>query len=686
MRGLSIFRRIHLAEIGFRDSGKMFPGPRVTDRAPAPPSIAPSVDPAPGCDSDLTQGSIFAADHSEKADALGFETALRPLAEMIAHAGAETPLSAGLFGPAGVGKTLALNNLTRSIGSLSAASRGIAGSPFLSKILTVRVDAAHLDGDPATALAGALYAGLAAEFPASAAEAMQTARDPRIEAREAFERLDAGRRKLDAERGALEEADARRARLTETVLYEAGGSQIDAYANANRNRIKNSLAAFGIADDPVVRYKDMVRSVAETGDGGRWGFVLRAFWTLKGQSGLLVTAALLVLAGFGLGAAVAEQTTWLGWMRANDGLAAAAAWLQTHMDWLFTLREIAFAGAAFAVAVNVWRALRLIQLVLRGDALLRADLSVRRREVDGRYAHHVRRMETLAAECDALARRAAQAEQRAGGLPVIDSALADAAAFSGDPTKQQAQRFIAAAGALTNKAAGAAVPAEAAKAPQRIIIAIDNLDAAPLLRARAILHSTRGLFARGFAVLVATDPARYAESEGDRDRSLDWIGVPVQISAIAAQADLAPLVRAALAGAGAPQPAVPGVDAHRSALDEPLSEAETLLLEDLAPLAGHSARALNRFVNLYRLARSQTQSDRGALALMLALDAGGTPAEIEAVTDALSPLKASSPLDLSRGGPRLANALSAVKSAQGEVSADALRAAAAIARMFSFRT
>ncbi|MGS0740164.1 hypothetical protein ACVBEG_27495 [Pseudomonas sp. GG8] len=40
------------------------------------------------------------------------------------------------------------------------------------------------------------------------------------------------------------------------------------------------------------------------------------------------------------------------------------------------------------------------------------------------------------------------------------------------------------------------------------------------------------------------------------------------------------------------------------ALDQPLSAAETQLLADLAPLAGSSARALKRFVNLYRLVRA----------------------------------------------------------------------------------
>ena len=67
-----------------------------------------------------------------------------------------------------------------------------------------------------------------------------------------------------------------------------------------------------------------------------------------------------------------------------------------------------------------------------------------------------------------------------------------------------------------------------------------------------------------------------------------------------------------------------------------MSAAEARLLAGLAPLAGSSARALKRFVNLYRLARAQNHVHKGAVAFMLALDAGGTQAEIAAVNEALS--------------------------------------------------
>ena len=140
----------------------------------------------------------------------------------------------------------------------------VPDTPYISEIVTLRVDAAHLDGNPATALAGALHASLARTFPALAAEAARAARDPHAAASDALERLDASRRKLEAEKRALDDANARRARLDETILYQTAGSQVDAYARANTARLKGLLSNLGIAGDPLLAYKDMVQTIAST--------------------------------------------------------------------------------------------------------------------------------------------------------------------------------------------------------------------------------------------------------------------------------------------------------------------------------------------------------------------------------------------------------------------------------------
>ena len=69
---------------------------------------------------------------------------------------------------------------------------------------------------------------------------------------------------------------------------------------------------------------------------------------------------------------------------------------------------------------------------------------------------------------------------------------------------------------------------------------------------------------------------------------------------------------------------------------------------------------------------------------MLALDAGGTPSEISAVNDALSRPNLEVDLDLHHCGARIAEALAAAQSAQGKVSVNEARRAAAAARLFSF--
>jgi hypothetical protein len=183
--------------------------------------------------------------------------------------------------------------------------------------------------------------------------------------------------------------------------------------------------------------------------------------------------------------------------------------------------------------------------------------------------------------------------------------------------------------------------------------------------------------------LIAAEPARLAGVAGEP--CLDkWIQVPFQIGEIASRANYATLVRAILGGQGAHEPWVRNTE-ELPALDQPLSTAEMQLLAGLAPLAGSSARALKRFVNLYRLVRAAGPNHQGALAMMLALDAGGTPTEIAAVNDSLSNSEPEADLDLHQCGPRVVEALAAVFSAQGNVSIAAARQAAATARMFSFK-
>ena len=337
------------------------------------------------------------------------------------------------------------------------------------------------------------------------------------------------------------------------------------------------------------------------------------------------------------------------------------------------------------LGVNLWRGSRLLQLVFRGEALLQAELAVARRETDGLFAHQARRVEALSAEMSTLSRLAAEAERRAGDAHPVSSTFGEPSPFAIDTATQQAQAFAAAVGAMIARRRETSPGKSGARVPGRIVLALDHLDAVPASRGREILVYARSLFDQGFVMLIAADPARLAGAAGEP--SLDkWIQVPFQIGEMASRANYATLVRAILGGQGALEPRVRNAETSAlAALDLPVSAAETQLLADLAPLAGSSARALKRFVNLYRLTRSAGPNHQGALAFMLALDAGGTPSEIAAVSDALSNSAPEADLDLHQCGARLVEALAAVR-AQGKVSVAAARQAAASARMFSFNS
>ena len=308
--------------------------------------------------------AIFAGDRADGRDVLGVDATLAHLAQLVAHKGTQGPLCIGLLGGPGSGKSFALGRLTARIGDLALAA-GQTQGPFLSRIHVQTIDAASLDGDPALAIAARLHAGLRQPYPDLAREIGATARDPHVVLREANEKLDESRRRLDAERRALDDAGSRRARLTETVLYEAAGSQVDAYARANRAGIEGRLNGFGLGGDPIRTYKDLVQLVA--GSGGKVGLALRSLWAFRGQTKLIVLAIFLVAAGIGLGIAINDQAIWLGDLRGGQKAGASVAdWVQAHIGLLGTAQTAAYGLAALALAFNLFRAISFMRPILVG--------------------------------------------------------------------------------------------------------------------------------------------------------------------------------------------------------------------------------------------------------------------------------------------------------------------------------
>ena len=658
-----------MADVGLRDLGSFVPGGRRTEAEPVAAAVTPRADRAPSVlitppPSAAKPRVVFGGDLPAGADALGVEDTLATIAELAAHRGTATPLCVGLVGGPGTGKSFALGTLTARICDLATAAGAAGQGPFLSRIHVQPIDAASLDGDPTLGLAARLHAGLRQPYPDLAREIGHTARDPHVVLREVNEKLDDARRRLDSERRALDDAGSRRARLTETVLYEAAGSQVDAYARANRGGIESRLNGFGITGDPIRNYKDLVQVVAGS---GKVGLASRSLWGFKGQTKLIVAAVVLVAIGVGLGAAIDDQTNWLATIRAAGKAGPSIAdWSEAHVGLLGSLRGGAFVLAALAILANLWRAFAFLTPIFKGVRLLDGDLDARRRDLDGLYAHQTKRVDTLDADVERLTRESAEAERRVGytGPATLNEPSPFEAA--GPP---QAQSFFAVLARMLAQPRGSA--------PQRIVLALDHLDAVSPARARAILDALHRAAAGSLVALVAVDPTRLgASGAGDLER---WIQVPVRLDDN--ERDYGALVEATL-GQGAPA-ASAKLDARASRLDSPVDGDETTLLSSLAALAGPSPRAIKRFVNLYTLARLDGDGHRGALMLMLALALGGTGEDRAAVAAAFARGDQAASFDLPTADALLRGALAAVVAVDGPFNLAEARKAARRAARFS---
>jgi hypothetical protein len=625
--------------------------------------------------------TAFSADLPAGPDLLGFDETLARLAALAAHKRTETPLTIGFLGPPGSGKSFAIARFLRSAEALSARAETVPDTPYLSGILTLSIDAAGITENPAESLAGALHARLAEAFPKIAAEAACAVRDPRADARESLERLDECRRKLEAEKQALDEVTAQRARLSETILYESAGSQTGAFISANKEPIRRLFTKLKIPGDPLIAFKDMTGALlGSQGFASRAGFALRSLYAFKGQRSLLFLSLILALAWAGLRFMLQSRPAWLGW-RESEPMAPMVSWLEAHQDLMSGLGSLSLFAAVLAGWLALWRMLRLSQLMFRSRALLEADTASRARELDGLIAHKARRIEGLAADASQYAKQASEAEKRAGSQPLPAAAAAGSVPFPIDTRARQARAYAAAVGAMAAAAAGNSGGREL----RRIIVAIDHLDTLDPSRSVSILNDARRLFQDGYALVIAADPARLGDGSGKTPQLGRWIQIPVQTGALSSRAGAGDFIRALLEGTAEQPDTVAVTGAAAAAFGEPLPAEEARLLAGLAPLAGVCGRDLKRFVNLYRLLRAANLGQNGALALMLALEAGGTAGEREAVQEALSTANPAADFAPRGGGVRLSDALLQVQAVAGRVSAAAVEEAAETVRVFSLK-
>ncbi|MGI3901066.1 MAG: P-loop NTPase fold protein [Janthinobacterium lividum] len=581
---------------------------------------------------------VFASDAAGATD-LDRRAATALLAEVGLHRHAETPLAIGIFGPAGSGKSHFLGAILDSAAQLAEAARDGSGqSTFVSRVILARIDAAPGRGAAPLLVEAALDA-LAENQASLAEEAVHAGGDPREAARLAGERVNALRRSLDSERQTLDSLGARRARLTETVLFDGAGSRVDGFARSNRGRIEARLRAFGLpTGDPVRTFKELVRDGAETSGGGsKLGLALRALWGFKGQGTLLVLAVLLGVLGWAAGSGADDPDAMTRWLAGfGDHFAAVTDWARGHLDLLQPASRIALALAALALLAAVVRAARFLEPIFRGIALLKGDLAERRRDLDGLLAHQTRRVDTLAREAETAGHGAEEAHRRAEsrqGSSLSDHGAALARELFGLARPPEA----AAEGFFAKLSQGMA--AESGGGPERMLFAIDGLDRLAPAEAAAFLSTAHRLLARdGFVMLVTLerDQIGAALSEFDPALAAARLDRAVQLSydlgpAAPDPAELAErLLDRRVVGSLSPLP----VDPSQSALDRPLQPFETELVKRLAPFTGGTPRSIKRFVNAYRVARADPRLVRAApgsfamLAMALALDGTGAGSEL----------------------------------------------------------
>ncbi len=563
------------------------------------------------------------------------------LADLLRRRDTPTPFAVGLMAPAGGGKTSALRWLTENLGS--------AGAPV------VALRAGALAAEPERALAAALYRALSTRYPALANEAAQEGAhmgaDAGAYARAAHEKLDAMRRKLMQERQNLAQTEARRAALTETLLYDTPGSRVDSYVRRLRGAFEPRLRRFGFSGDSLASFKDLVRDLAETGGlSSRLIACSRAVYAFRGQVSLLVYAATCFALNWGAGWLIANKKLWLGaFSYAGAPGAQASEFVGGHLDWLPTAGQLFTLLGLALLGLNLWRAFGFMQPLFHGAGLLDEDVAAKRHELDHMLAHQARSVDLNGAETAAFAKHSAEAERRAS-----------AAGASRHPplfleTDAATQKQESSRGFLECLSGLIADAAKSIETPDRLIVTVDGFETAN--EPAALFDRLHDLLARpGFVTVYALDPETIGSSRGAS--LVRRIQLPLRLDA----------------GQGGDKPSA------LAPLDTPLSSSETRIIDALSPLAGGSPRLQKRLRNLFRFLRPAPGAPIGlkaALALFLAADLGASPEDRRSLDGALVAADA----DFApKNSPLLQETVAYLKSVEGPIDRDTARRAASLAR------
>ncbi len=541
--------------------------------------------------------ALMMTDHKEGPDLFATGEAMRPFADLCLAPDAETPLALALVGGRGAGKSYALRRLVEAIerGAREAPSR-------LARVLVARVEAAGA-GDPAGSIASAVHAALvqSGQYAELAEDAAQATIDPTHAAASAAQRHDDMVGRLELERRARDDVEGRRARLADALLFETPGSRVDAFARAGRAGIETKMRRFGFDEgDADVNFRRLVRDLHGLRAGSRAGVFLRAIFSYRGQKGLLVLAVLAFALTFLLARLRSGLADELGQQFAQ--LAPALDWMKGHDEALEYAGEALLVAGLAAVLANLWRAASFTGLLFRGLRMLHLDLRERRRELDASAARLERRVAALQMETDAAHTRAETLARKAGGASATHRPEGPAFLSAGESPEAASRAFLA--------ELGRTMSAGATAAPQRLVLALDGLDALAPVETRRFLETARRLAGPGVVVIAAVDVARLGPDARDFGEGL--FDAAFDVEALGASAGM----RSAGLLLEPPTPA-PAAEPKLYSVTEPLEAPEVEFLKTSAALIGPRPRTLKRFYNAYRLAR-MSNAPRGALALALA--------------------------------------------------------------------
>ncbi|MGD2083773.1 MAG: P-loop NTPase fold protein, partial [Chromatiales bacterium] len=598
----------------------------------------------------------------EEADALGIMRDVRAFSELICLKEMRPPLSIGLFGDWGSGKSFFMDKLERDIARLAEDESERPTGVFVENVVQIRFNAWHYaDANLWASLTseffdqlrvggyrgkeGAVYGHLVKEVASRVADAEEEA-----------EKLATRGTRLDGEIGTrrkeLAQAEKQRRRLPETVLKSSAGAFVNDFLRTHRAEVAAAARALGldeaVASDPN-RLRQEARKAAEL--PGKLGLIQR------GLAGALRfrdwRAGVFLYGALALGAAASV-------LAAIDPGALAGR---------MTESATAFGGLALLIG-GLWKVFKTASPIIAAGASYLADVRAKERELDGRLAAAREDLTRLTAErvrveAEQATRRAFLDRYAPGAAGDSPAALLQYFLHESEDARQfeehvglvsRVRRAFETLDSLMEKQRKGESEARGLPTLDRIVLYIDDLDRCRDEQVVQVLEAVHLLLAFDlFVVVVGVDArwleqslarfyreqlsARSARQEGKAGvldylekifqiplwlRPLDFtdggsygrlvddlVGSEVLRTEGAAPEREEPEAEGAEGGATRIHPVeislpeIPEEAPEETRKRVQLTEEEVGLIKALGPVAGKSPRAVKRYVNLYRLIRAR---------------------------------------------------------------------------------